>query len=389
MHRTDGALLPNQANTTTACVMATVHNWVEHVYKVFGQTLPTDPNKVALVGVREARLSLAPVKKGVGAPARLESAEDAAAQGTDVIETDTRQADKPKSTTTFNDLLYMVWTDTDAHHEQRVEVYKCTIDPGADLSSTTGTPMLLEGKLYKCLPGIHNSYKDDTGNAIVALHIYTGPEGTLEVVREASKSTLIMDKLECALVRANPGATVGTWEFCAHEMSDPGIHIHFSHDETTVDATVGSWSVGCTVLRHGINSPRFKAFMHTARGAANSQEIPYIVVSSEYIRTYTEWHSAIADGSVKPSDPAGVLKRDKLVAREDAPQTYIPSIATKDFVKAVVKFAHDVGAAGNNPKALFPLRGYLTHAPATEAGRAKSTANLIKSLNAMCFTVSV
>ena len=33
--------------------LTTVHNWVELVYKAFGQTLPTRAKELALLGVRE------------------------------------------------------------------------------------------------------------------------------------------------------------------------------------------------------------------------------------------------------------------------------------------------------------------------------------------------
>jgi hypothetical protein len=63
--------------------LTTVHNWVELVYKAFGQSLPTGAKALALLGVREALLS----NKGAKLDPTSNSANEGAADTADYSKT--------------------------------------------------------------------------------------------------------------------------------------------------------------------------------------------------------------------------------------------------------------------------------------------------------------
>lgn len=347
--------------------LLTVHNWVENVFKVFGQALPTKPGEMAILGVRESSLT------GKGT---VEQLEKSAAEGK-VDEVDfsrTTRAEKLTTATTFNDLLFVVYSDKDVADSQYVDVYECTIDAGKASSNPLGLSILLEGKMYYGKPGSHITSKY-SGNDI-ALHLSSGTAGKIKLAREATKKYHLLSDIK----------SVGADGTFAKTEDNGTIHMHFG----TTSENVGGWSEGCTVLRHPLfkssdkpprkpdpKATRYQHFRDTFNGATNKSKIPYLVVSSKYTRSYEEWVEEAKKTQPATPKPKSVILVDKLetpkaiaelslpsVASDALAERYLPSIATKAFADAVlaeatlleadaVQLKKDASAAGKKaPPAL-------------------------------------
>ena len=153
-----------KGHSHTALAMPLLHNWVEHVYKAFNQgTFPTGAKQIALLGVRE--LAEQTTKKGE--PESFSSLDRPVVRG----KLGPKGGDQ---TTTFNDKLFAVWAEEKAEKGTKARVYACTIDTSIDTNGTTGSPYLLEGKLYHAEPCRHHP----TGSNGPALRVYTGSSGT-------------------------------------------------------------------------------------------------------------------------------------------------------------------------------------------------------------------
>ncbi|APR80420.1 Methyl-accepting chemotaxis protein [Minicystis rosea] len=319
--------------------LTTVHNWVELVFRAFGYTLPTAATEIAILGVREASLS------GKGG---VDALEEAAAKGeTDKVTFTRETRDKDFSTaktsehaTTYNDLLFITSTDSTPAHTQSTDVFECTIDAGAT-ESAEGIPVTLEGKLYSGTPGSHIAKRYPGSD--IALHLFYEKAGKMALAREASKAYRVFTEI----ASAKNGATNWKW---ARIEDNASIHMHFGSES----GKVGSWSTGCTVLHHhlfvknkaGANvedskATRYKRFMTLYRGAANKKKIPYLVVSSKYVRSYAEWARYVGEHPDEASKPASVILKDQLVAAPGAPGRYLPSFVTEKFAKDVVALAAD------------------------------------------------
>jgi len=346
-------------NTATARVqLTTVHNWVELVYKAFGHALPTGTNEVALLGVREATL---------GGRGSLDDREESAAGGDTskvTFKRETRAAEM-KVATTWNDLLFVVWTDNDVKHTQHVEVYECTIDPGKG-TNPAGMPYLLEGKQYLCRPGSHLAGKYPGSD--IALHIYTDTYGDVLLAREVTKKYRIFKDIACA-------KTPPAWNFTRVEKGNSTIHMHFGSSS----ALVGGWSEGCTVLHHHLfiknkagkrvedpNAKRYKRFKEIYNGASNKKKIPYLVVSSQYTRLYGEWVKELDGKPGETPAPKTVILEKELKAPRGMAGQYLPSIMTEDFANAVL----DLSTQLSGPK----------QAAADQAKGANLRASLTRSL---------
>jgi uncharacterized Zn-binding protein involved in type VI secretion len=324
--------------TATAQVtLTTVHNWVELVFRAFKQTMPTAATEIAILGVREASLS------GKGNVEKLEA--EAGAGHTDKVTFTTEARDGNFAhATTWNDLLFIAYTDSTPQKAQHVEVFECTIDAG-QCESPLGTPMTLEGKLYSGRPGAHISSRYP-GNDI-CLHLFTSTYGKMALARDCTKSYRILSKIESARNAAT------AWRFCSVE-DNASIHMHFGADA----GNVGSWSTGCTVLHHhyfvrnkaGKRVPdaaavRYKRFMELYRGAANKNKIPYLVVSSEYLRGYAEWARLVGEKPEEGNKPGSVILRDKLRSPAGMDGRYLPSLMTTAFANAVTELAAQKGTS--------------------------------------------
>ena len=325
-----------------AVQLTTVHNWVELVFRAFGQTLPTAANEIAILGVREA--SLSNVAKGKLTVEQLEAAE--AAGQTDKVETtrETRDADFSTSAssahhTTWNDLLFIAYTDSTPAKSQHVEVFECTIDAGG-LEAGKAMPITLEGKLYSGYPGDHAYSKYPLHN--VCLHLYKDTPGKMLLAREVTRKYRVFTDIA--------SAKNGTdWKFVSVESNDT-IHMHFGGE----GGAVGTWSTGCTVLHHHLwvkdknkknvvdpKATRYKRFMELFQGAPNKQKVPYLVVSSQYVSSFAEWARLAGQKPEDASKPASVIMQDKLRKAPGQEGHYLPSIMTTEFATAVNALAAD------------------------------------------------
>jgi hypothetical protein len=137
------------------------------------------------------------------------------------------------------------------------------------------------------------------------------------------------------------------WRFAGIEP-DPGIHMHFGGE----GARVSNWSAGCTVLHHhywmknaqGANVPdpkatRYKRFLELINGAANKKAIPYLVVSSQYVRSYAEWVRLLDQQPDEATKNESVILKDKLRADPGDAGRYLPSFVTTEFARAVEALA--------------------------------------------------
>lgn len=307
--------------TERLVVMPSIHNWVEQVYKAFQQDFPTGANELVLLGVRE-------MSRTAGA-----TRED------DTYSRNSRPADrgpvgsKGDQTTTFNDLLFAVWTESTPEEGTSARVYACTIDPSVESSGSTGSPYLLEGKTYLSRPGQHKG--QGTG-----LHIYTGSYGEIMISREATKSTRVFQEIRSALVRPSSYGPV-RWEFVGTEANTT-FHVHWSFDYQSAESLTKNWSAGCTVLMHSKTSDTYKAFVNLIEGAANRREIPYLVVSSAYVQLPDVWAASAREDQDKLKEPASTLRSSGLVRAPEGYEGYLPSTMTLGFAEQVLKLADDV-----------------------------------------------
>jgi len=309
-----------------------VHNWVEAVYKAFKIEFPTGVWQISTLGVREASM----LAKGVQTEDQVVKSEELAGEGktsaagskdeAKMDRTAREQSVLKGKNTKFDDVLYIVWTESKVEQDQKVEVFQCTIDPGTDVSGT-GYPFLLEGHEYTLSPVKHKllkKYKNpavamQTGKTINAFRVNDKGKGVTSVVRTAGKRYIKSDKdiSGKSLIK---------------DTSDPGINIHFrGYNNEQAGEDFGGWSAGCTVLRHPLFSKRYGRFIEIVHKSKKPR--PYLVVSSQYIRLYHEWVDYCKGDKQKAQDPKSVLKEDALKERE-VNGKYVPSIIDVQYAKA-------------------------------------------------------
>ena len=364
--KTNGAFQGAPNGNARTVVEHSVYNWVELVYQAFGLEVPSDKKAVALLGVRESTFAdgadaaaAAMVKKekaaanAVGETAAITEAQDlsAAPRAADRFTRDKKgnaQTGKDDSIVKFNDMLYMVWTEEGQDIDQHVEVFRCTIDPGANESDTAGTPLLLEGYAYKAKP---TSHKGKSG----ALQVYAGAAPTIRLAREATKTRNVFTNVKDAMISAHGGNGNQPWLFVADE-ENTSIHVHWSLDYGD-SGVVKNWSTGCTVLAHARDSDRYKTdFRERWEAAPNKDSLPYLVVSSKYLVMYDDWQAELRKSPGTKATVASVIKKSGIpLMPAEAPAVAtgrLPSIATEGFVKevqAAIK-ALDAGTYASAPK---------------------------------------
>lgn len=379
---TNGAFQGAPDSKKRKVVEHSVYNWVELVYQAFGLEVPSDPKKVALLGVRESTFAGAAGADAEAMTKKEKAAGDAVgetdaitgAQDLSAVTRDTDRFDRDKkgnlietkagSKVTFNDLLYMVWTNEGQALDQHVEVFRCTIDPGFNEDDTTGTPLLLEGYPYKAKPTNH---KGTAG----ALQIYSGSAPTIRLAREATKSKNVFTNIQDAMVKGHGFNGDQDWLFCTDEQNN-SVHIHWSMDYGD-GGMVRNWSTGCTVLAHAPGSARYKTdFRGRWEAAPNKDEIPYLVVSSKYVVLYDDWSAELRKNPGTKATIASVIKKEGiplLPAPKPAgmipggaaivpagltpPGARLPSIATAPFVEEVQRVIGELeaGKYASAPKA--------------------------------------
>ena len=309
--------------------LTTVHNWVELVYKAFGQTLPTGAKELALLGVREVVLS-----------GRGDGRETAAAEGT--ADFSKVQRVSTRSLSEWDDLLFAVWTDSEQEDSQGVDVYQCAIDPKTFGQGADSTPYVLEGILYRGYPGSHSEVKGE-----VALHVYKNSPGNIRIARLATDSSVFKTLADADTPKRNVEGNFARREFVRDEQND-SIHIHFARKTYNT-------SLGCTILIHEFDTARYKHFIETFTKAPDNQKkkIPYLVVSSEYVRLYDDWVKQV-DGISGTPGPETVIIRDQLRSPKGMTGKYLPSIMTTDFANAVIDTGNAVMRTSLE-KALFTV----------------------------------
>ncbi|HLM72648.1 MAG TPA: hypothetical protein VK459_08150, partial [Polyangiaceae bacterium] len=230
--------------------------------------------------------------------------------------------------TRYDDSLYIVWTESKVNKEQKVEVFQCTIDPHT--TSSKGQTYLLEGREYELMPWVH--IRGTYGNP------YGGNGDAYRVKDKGTKGGGLI-----TLVRTNEKRFVDSRDDLRHRSSvlsrgDSWINMHFGgRGSARVSELVGPWSQGCTVLRHGLRSARYKHFVKAIVHRAKRKPHPYLVVSSHYIRLYHEWVAYCDGDKKKAQDPRSVLKLDVLAQREINGK-YIPTVIDVEYAKANPSF---------------------------------------------------
>jgi uncharacterized Zn-binding protein involved in type VI secretion len=364
--------------------MTTAYNWMELVYKAFKLTMPTGANQVALLGVREGILT------GGQRTTRdddFETFHDHTAKG--------GKGDGGHETK-YDDLIFLAVAPKDPAIMQRVEAFECSIDPGDKYSTAAGMPLLIEGApggsvVYQGFPATHHG---------PCLHLYSGHQGPLRVTRIHYEAVTDPKKAPAnhrtfeTTGDANVHSGKQSYQFYQNETEDPGILIHSSWTRQYVNSGGTQWSVGCTVLRHsydggGDDAKRFLDFGTTATTAANKQQVPYLVVSSKYVKSYAEWVKEVDKSPDKAPKPSSVLRRDGLeTPTNGAKGKYLPSIVSKAFADEVNKKYDDLQ---KNPQPAAPAgppaKGAKAPAPDPNALTPAQIQNLKTSLDAVLFEV--
>lgn len=366
-------VFPMSRQQQRMCRLVTVHNWVETVYKAFKQAIPTGANEIALLAVREAVLMsrLPPVQPEPEVPKdskakagtkpkpapnpedEIGARERGAASGINpsvAYEQVPRIEDMESAVTRYDDLLFCVWTDKTPHRNQMVEVFQVSVDPG-DHAAGSHLPLQCEGQLYRAYPGAHGSHKGH-----VALHLYTDKKGEVLLVRNAKENSRTLTQIESAYTTYRDHKDLPEsewWKFCKVETNDT-IHVHFSGTSETITRSPRTgkiWSEGCTVLRHGINSERYKRFQTLFNQAANKNEIPYLVVSSRYVKLHAEWSQEVSVLQENPPPLQHVMKMQSLNAETvqlEGETLYLPSIVSSSFANTVTRLAEALDALADD-----------------------------------------
>lgn len=327
-HRSNQVPLEPGGADSTNLVRPGIYNWVEKVYEAFKQTFPTGANERALLGIRE-----------MSRTAGKTQAQDTYGQGSRTADRGKKKSVGSDSTTTFNDILFMVWTEQDASKGTKAKIYGCTIDPSIDYDyhETTGSPYLLEGLAYHAFPDAHKGHR-------TALHVFSAKHGSVVLAREATKKSRIFTDVASALVEPSSVLKTPTgpkrWEFVGTEKNDT-IHVHWSKDYNPEKPTT-NWSAGCTVLRYAKGSKTYTGFESLVNSATNSQRIPYLVVSSAYVQRPDAWAASAAKNKDLLKDAASTLIARGLVRAPAPLRGYLPSIMTFHFAQQVLKLADDL-----------------------------------------------
>lgn len=352
-----------------------MHNWIQKIYESFSPnflnfSFPTEPKHVVILGVREASI----VNRATTTDSREVSPSDnvelTAPQGGRQKDRgelkEGRRKEKHRtvdSTTRYDDTLFFVWTDSTPNKNVHIRIFACSIDPGAKESNdeAKGTPYLLEGKLYYVTPGDHN----DGTNIYEAGHIFSTTEGHIQLLRDACNKYRIVDDLESALIQKHQveveikGKTKvelrqKQYEFCSLE-DNASIHMHHGYGNRKNSAFVGEVSTGCTVLAYSAESAAYDKFIEIINDAKNKEKkIPFLIVSSQYIRTYHEWfknypnldvidkakiHSII---QTPFASVFNIISKYFPFASGLSHGIYIPSIISAKFVLEVVDFIFEL-----------------------------------------------
>ncbi len=150
---------------------------------------------------------------------------------------------------------------------------------------------------------------------MVALHLYTSSKQHIVISRQATNDNTFKELANADTPRNTKGGSFARGEFVRDENNDT-VHIHMA----TFDHNT---SQGCTILAHQITTARYTHFKDTFNAAPNKQKIPYLVVSSEYVRLYDDWVKQV-DGSSGTPGPETVILKDQLRSPKGMTGKYLP-----------------------------------------------------------------
>ncbi len=145
------------------------------------------------------------------------------------------------------------------------------------------------------------------------------------------------------------------------------------------------------------DAKRYEDFGTTATTAANNQTVPYLIVSSKYVKSYAEWVKEVDKAPDVLPKPSSVLRRDGLeTPTNGAKGKYLPSFISKAFADEVnkqyddlqKKQAEDAELAKSGKKAPPPAKGAPPPPPLKVDGLTETEIrNLKTSLDAVLFEV--
>ncbi len=103
---------------------------------------------------------------------------------------------------------------------------------------------------------------------------------------------------------------------------------------------------------------RYRRFMKIYNAAVNKKDIPYLIVSSRYIKTYSEWAAWVLANPAEKPGPRSVVRESGLVAPKGLGGRYLPSFIGPKYAERVLARA----AAMSDKKKAAKLRAELKKA---------------------------
>jgi hypothetical protein len=92
------------------------------------------------------------------------------------------------------------------------------------------------------------------------------------------------------------------------------------------------------------HAERYQRFRSIYNHAANKAHIPYLIVSSRYVKTYAEWAKWLGAHPERAPAPRSVIREKGLVAPHHLAHHYLPSYMTQAYADKVLthaKHMHD------------------------------------------------
>lgn len=103
---------------------------------------------------------------------------------------------------------------------------------------------------------------------------------------------------------------------------------------------------------------RYRRFMRIYNAAVNKKDIPYLIVSSRYIKTYSEWAAWVVEHPGEKPGARSVVREGGLVAPKGIAGRYLPSFLTRKYAERVLARA----SAMSDSKKAAKLRAELKRA---------------------------
>ncbi|HVY46643.1 MAG TPA: CHAP domain-containing protein [Minicystis sp.] len=157
----------------------------------------------------------------------------------------------------------------------------------------------------------------------------------------------------------------------AKHVEEDGPFIRWGGEAERVDL---KYARGNTLLHHHYfhtdhhgrahvdpHAERYRRFLHLYREAKNKKRIPYLIVSSRYVKSYAEWVSWLdANPGTKPT-PRSILRAAGLEAPHGVAHRYVPSFLSKAYADRVLAHAHHMHDRHAAAAIRAELEGVLLH----------------------------